>query len=443
MSEDPGPVRLLVVQDGSAGLERVTRAVESAGVVTEAVTPLEVGRAVTESAWDGVVTPARTMHDRRRLFGERLYEVQKMEALGRLAAGVAHDFNNVLQTILASCSLLLEEPETAARQELLEEILRGCSSAAALTRQLLDIGRSDRAEPGGSDAGRVVREVARLLERVLGEDIRLEVEVDPTPLWVRGNAGGLEQILLNLAINARDAMPRGGVLRLEARAVTLADEDICDHPLARPGPHVMLQVVDTGTGIPPEILDHIFEPFFTTKPADRGTGLGLASTYGIVRRLGGHLRVDTSVGEGSRFRIYLPRDRHGGAVAQARGTPRLGVEGGTERLLLVDDNVSVLRLMQRVLERSGYTVLTATSGEEAVALLDRHVDLVILDVVLPGLGGRELMHRFKEVHPEVRVLLTSGYSADEVAHRLEGPDAFLEKPFTPKALLEAIRAVLE
>jgi two-component system NtrC family sensor kinase len=385
--------------------------------------------------------------ERRRL-EEELRQVQKMEAIGRLAGGVAHDFNNLL-TVIQGSAAALDEPgvEPQERDELLGQIAEAADRAARLTRQLLAFSRRQAVKLADLDLNAVVLNMTRMLQRLIGEHITLTAQYAAGGAPVHADAGMMEQVLMNLAVNARDAMPRGGVLAIRTEAVRL-DAQAAVHPRARQGLFVRLSVADTGSGIAPEHLPHLFEPFFTTKDVGKGTGLGLAAVFGIVEQHGGWIEVQSDPGSGSRFDVYLPHlDK---AVVTSGKRRSAGEErGGDENILLVEDELSLQHLVQRVLERRGYRVYVAGSAAEALELWAAYrdrIDLLFTDVVMPGgMGGRELAQRLQAEKRTLKVVFTSGY-ADEVrggASAVRGAAAFLEKPFEPKDVLRKVRACLD
>jgi PAS domain S-box-containing protein len=386
----------------------------------------------------------------RRALEEQLRQAQKMEAVGQLAGGVAHDFNNLLTVITGYGGMLRSElpPDAEARGDV-DEVLAAAHRAGGLTRQLLAFSRRQVLQPRVVDVNQTVTATAGMLRRVIGEDITLQTELAPNPWPVHADPGQLEQVVMNLAVNARDAMPHGGTLRLLTANVAVDADAARERPGFCAGEYAALTVEDTGTGIDPEMLPHLFEPFFTTKGPGRGTGLGLATVYGIVKQSGGCVHVDSTPGQGSRFTVYLPR--HAGepeveSTPAAPAPPR-----GTEKVLLVEDEASVRTATRRMLERLGYRVLEASDGAaalrraaEAEARGER-IDLVLTDVVMPEQGGRALGERLAAYWPGLRVLYMSGYTDDEIIRRgLVVPGAsFLEKPFTPEGLAEVVRRALD
>jgi CheY-like chemotaxis protein len=370
-----------------------------------------------------------------------------MEAVGRLAGGVAHDFNNLLTAIKGNAQLLLLSlpPDDPSRPEL-EQIDRTVDRAAALTRQLLTVSRRQKVQPRLMSPNETAEDMGHLLRRVLGEGVRLVVTLAPDAGVVNADPAQVEQVLLNLAVNARDAMPDGGTLIIETANTELDDEYASRHAEVVAGPYVMLAVSDTGTGMTRETQARIFEPFFTTKERGKGTGLGLPTVYGIVRQAGGHVWVYSEPGRGTTFKVYLPRVE--GAVSAPRAPEEASAEGGGgATVLLVEDDDVVRTLTRRTLERIGYAVVEARGGAEAIALCGEGraaPDVVLTDVVMPGMGGRELVGRLREGNPSLRALFMSGYTEETVAALGDvGPaDGFLQKPFSPDRLRAKLREVL-
>jgi len=378
----------------------------------------------------------------------QLLQAQKMEAVGQLAGGVAHDFNNVLTAIAGYAELLREDlPGEDARRGDLEEILRATDRAAALTRQLLAFSRRQVLAPRVLDLNTVVASVDNMLGRLIGADVELKTALAPELGAVRADPGQLEQVIMNLVVNARDAMPRGGKLTIETANAELDESYALEHPAVVAGPYVMLAVSDSGVGMDAATQARIFEPFFTTKEKGKGTGLGLATVYGIVKQSGGNIWLYSEPGRGTTFKIYLPRVDQPlelpTPTPAARETPR-----GTETVLLVEDDDAVRALARKMLAAHGYTVLAAPSGADALELAASHagpIHLLVTDVVLPGISGRELAIRFQSVRPGLKVLYTSGYTDDAVVHHgvLDAGIAFLQKPFTSGALARKVRETLD
>jgi signal transduction histidine kinase len=393
---------------------------------------------------DRVVVHAQDVTRERRTEA-RLHATERLEAVGRLAGGVAHDFNNLLSVILTSAEFALTRlaPSDPIREDL-EQVLAAGQKAAQLTKQLLAFGRRQVLEPQPTDLNCVLRDLREILERALGADIALELALAPDLGTVMADASQVERILVNLALNARDAMPSGGRVVLETSNAVL-DEHHSGHEVVRPGPYVCLAVTDTGTGMPPEMCERIFEPFFTTK-AGKGTGLGLSSVYGIVKQSDGYIWVTSEVGRGTTFRIYLPR-----VEVPAAARKRAGADSpltGRETVLIVEDEEGVRRASERILKAVGYRVLTAASGPEALQIAARHVgeiDLLLTDVVMPGMSGPEVAARLEKERPNLAVLYMSGY-ADEAISRHGAPAGgvqFIPKPFSVEQLRRKVREVLD
>jgi PAS domain S-box-containing protein len=379
---------------------------------------------------------------------ERLRQSQKMEAVGRLAGGVAHDFNNLLTVITGYSELLLRGLGSGAPERLhAEEIRKAAGQAAALTGQLLAFGRKQMLAPQVLDPNDLIRDMEKMLRRVIGEDIDLATSLATSLGCVRADPGQLQQVILNLAINARDAMPRGGKLTIETSAVTLDRAYVRKYLEVQTGQYVLMAVSDTGCGMSPEIRSHLFEPFFTTKEVGKGTGLGLSTIYGIVKQSGGHVAVYSEPGQGTTFKVYLPRvDEAGSATLAAPATQ--GLPGGNEVVLLVEDQDRVRGLTREVLSGCGYTVLEAPNGCEALKVVQEHtgpIHLLMTDVVMPEMNGRALADRLASLRPEIRVLFTSGYTDGAVVRHgvLKAKTAFLQKPFTPEGLAAKVREVLD
>ncbi|HUG40165.1 MAG TPA: ATP-binding protein [Longimicrobiales bacterium] len=401
--------------------------------------------------WVGTGSDITERRDAERLLlakEDELRQAHKMEAVGRLAGGVAHDFNNLLTAILGPVAMAQDQlpADHPARAEL-EDIRTAAQRAADLTRQLLALSRQSTLSETVVDLGRIAEETGRLLHRVIGESIQLRVTPSPDRCSVRADRAHLEQIILNLAVNARDAMPEGGVLAIETRIVELDAEYAEQHPTVRPGRYVLLSVADTGVGMSPDTIQHLFEPFFTTKEAGKGTGLGLATVHGIVRQCEGHVLVFSQPGRGSTFQVYLPHTSVGDRQpVPQRGAP--SARGGTETILLVEDDDAVRGVAVRSLSRLGYRVLPAADGHAALAILARaghEIRIVVTDVVMPGMSGGELARHIERERPGMPVLFLSGYADEAVAGRgvIREGSRFLRKPFTPDSLGARVRAILD
>jgi PAS domain S-box-containing protein len=391
--------------------------------------------------------------DRRRL-QDQLRQSQKMEAVGRLAGGVAHDFNNVLTVVKSFSEFLLEDLDKLdPRRSDVEEIAKAADRAAALTRKLLAFSRKQVMRPEPLDLNSVVLGMEKMLQRLISEDVLITTALDPDLLPVEADPSSIEQVILNLAVNARDAMPDGGTLTVRTRNEVLQKTDAAW--AIRPGRYAMLSVSDTGHGMDATTQARVFEPFFTTKPQGQGTGLGLAMVYGIVKQSGGHVWVESTSDRGTTFTVYLPQPEQLDTATVLRATPRAardprpgGTASGGETILVVDDEEAVRSSTRRALERAGYVVIPATDGADAMRLFTEHdgaVDMVVTDVVMPGLGGRELVGRLKIMSPKLPVLFVSGYTEEAVRKQgvLEPGAAYLEKPFTPEKLLRKVREVLD
>ncbi len=384
--------------------------------------------------------------EQRRL-QDQLHHAQKMEAIGRLAGGVAHDFNNLLTVILSYAALLenrLERDETALRD--VREIRRASELATGLTRRLLAFARRDVVHARVVDVNEVVANVERLLVRVLGEHVALSVKLAADLPKVKADLGQLEQVLVNLAVNARDAMPDGGALTLESSHTSLSSEAARLEADAIVGDYVVLRVSDTGVGMTPEVQAHIFEPFFTTKAAGQGTGLGLATCYGIVRHAGGHMRVASTPGNGATFEVWLPATD--GELAPRSVAPRSKGANGKEVVLVVEDEPRIRKLVTRGAKECGYEVLEATNGVEALRLVESHgerIRIIVTDVVMPEMGGRELARRVKARWPKIEILFTSGYAEGTFFDEISASSDihFVAKPYLVEELLDRVRQIID
>jgi PAS domain S-box-containing protein len=394
------------------------------------------------------VAVMRDVSERHRL-EEQLRQAQKMEAVGQLSGGVAHDFNNLLNVILGFGEMLLKKlPADDARRRYGHEILKAANRGASLTRQLLAFSRQQVLQPKLIDLNAAVSDMQGMLGRLIGEDIDLVTALEPQLGRVEVDPGQIEQVIMNLAVNARDAMPQGGTLAIETTNVELDDSDVrqYDHPVS-PGPYVRIMVCDTGTGMDAATLKHIFEPFFTTKAVDKGTGLGLATVYGIVKQSKGYIWPKSTLGEGTTFTILLPRVAHEHAVAPPAEDGEAEPQG-RETVLLVEDDEAARELWREMLDTLGYRTIVASNGAEALELASAHagrVDLLLSDVVMPRLGGRELAARLRERRPELPVIFMSGYTADTILRQgiSEAGGPFLQKPFSAQQLARKLRETLD
>ena len=383
--------------------------------------------------------------DRLRL-EEQFRQSQKMEAIGQLAGGVAHDFNNILTAIIMQAELAATtEGVSAETRESLQQIHADADRAANLTRQLLLFSRRQAMQPRDLDLNEVVTDLSKMLQRIIGEDVRQQLHLHPTPLMTRADSGMLDQLLLNLAVNARDAMPDGGHLLIETAEKTVDEAFARQNPDVVPGRYVWLSISDTGTGIPPEVLPRIFDPFFTTKEPGKGTGLGLATVFGIVKQHQGCIKVSSPPGQGANFQVFLPASTATITTADARPKP----SGGRETILFTEDEPTVRAVTRTFLCRHGYQVLEAANGAEALKIWEKQRDTVALlltDLVMPGgMSGQQLARRLLGDNPQLKIILTTGYSAEIVDRQIQlrPGEHFLQKPFTPDHLLETIRRCLD
>lgn len=381
----------------------------------------------------------------RKMLEEQVRQSQKMESIGRLAGGIAHDFNNLITIILGNAELALTD--LPADQHLLAEevgtISEAAQRAAALTKQLLAFSRKQLLEPKPLNINRVVSALEKMLARLIGEDISLVTRLKSDVWQVMADPGQIEQIIMNLVVNSRDAMRQGGTLRIESSNVEFGESYVLGNPGVTPGSYVCLSVRDTGCGIPPELLSLVFEPFFTTKQAGEGTGMGLATVFGIVSQSNGRVTVESEPGKGTTFNVYLPR-WEGAAEEEQAPESSLPLAPGTETVLLVEDEDGVRRLAKRILEAEGYRVIEAGGGFEALKLAAEFgdlIDLLITDVVMPVISGRQLADQLSAVLPRLKVLYLSGYTADVICPQgiMEDGVIFLQKPFTRESLIQKLQ----
>ena len=383
----------------------------------------------------------------RKLLEQQLLQSQRMEAVGRLAGGIAHDFNNLLTAILGYSDLLLmnlngnQDARSSA-----EEVKKAGQRAAGLTRQLLAFSRRQVLKPKVIELNAVVEDMDKMLRRLIGEDIELIIELEGSSGRVKADPGQIEQVIMNLVVNSRDAMPRGGKLTIETADIELDDLYARQHMEVEPGPYVMLAVSDTGHGMDKETQSHIFEPFFTTKGAGQGTGLGLATVYGIIRQSGGNIWVYSEPGRGTTFKVYLPRVEDEVVACEAQAC-RKELDKGSETILLVEDEDSVRRLAREILQMNGYKVFEAQRGSEAIEICEREngpINMMVTDVVMPRMSGPQLADHLAEVRPDMKVLYMSGYTDSSIINHgvLASGTAFLQKPFTPASLLNKVREIL-
>jgi signal transduction histidine kinase len=410
----------------------------------------------------GIVASARLQTQRRRQFHsqeelrqsilerdaliDRLRQSHKMESMGRIVGGVAHDFNNILGTMLASVDFLLDElpPKSTSRADA-ETIRASVKRGAELTQQLLAFSRQQVLEPKVVSLNELVADTQRMLMRTIGEDVAIRVSLGEHLAAVRVDPGQVQQILLNLSVNARDAMPSGGTLAIHTKNMTLTESTPMSHSIANPGQYVVLVVSDDGTGMGSATLAQIFEPFFTTKPKGRGTGLGLSTVFGIVEQSGGHIRVASTLGHGTTFEIFLPAvNERPQRIEEPREAP---IPRGSETILLAEDDEVLRTLTARILTAQGYRVLEASDGVEALRVAERHdgaLDLLTTDMVMPSMGGHDLANELSARRPGLKVLFVSGYTDDAVGRgELQPGDAFLQKPVDPRMLARKVRQVLD
>jgi signal transduction histidine kinase/ActR/RegA family two-component response regulator len=401
------------------------------------------------AAYDQLIASLAESHAQLTEREEQLRQSQKLEAIGTLAGGVAHDFNNVLTVIHSYTELLMGTVDRGTSTYAdLEQIRQAATRAALLTSQLLAFSRKQVLQPRVIDLNSIVNGIDQMLRRIIGEHIDLQTLRASDLARVRADPGQLEQVLMNLAINARDAMPRGGRLTIETSNVSIVERSPTEHGETPPGKWVMLSVRDNGVGMSRETMARIFEPFFTTKPVGRGTGLGLAMVYGIVKQSGGFIWVFSEPGRGTMFRVYLPPVADAPAAEEGGAVP-VASANGSETILLVEDEALVRGLAQRALRERGYSVIAAGDGVEALEMIaddpDRDIDLLLTDVIMPQMSGKDLADAVRAGRPRIRVLFMSGHTDDAIVHHgiLDDGVLFLPKPFTPGQLTRKVREVLD
>jgi two-component system, cell cycle sensor histidine kinase and response regulator CckA len=381
----------------------------------------------------------------QKILEKQLRQAQKMEAIGQLTGGIAHDFNNLLSVILGYSEALEEQlSENDSLQKKCRQIRKAGQSAASLTRQLLAFSRQQVLEPKVMDLNAVVLDTENMLRRLIGADIDLSTALDPSLGSIKADEGQIEQIIINLVVNARDAMPQGGRLTIETTNVDLGEDYARLHPPLQPGPYVVLSVSDTGIGMDAKTQARIFDPFFTTKELGSGTGLGLSTVYGVVRQSGGHIWVYSELEQGTTFKIYLPRLEESPRVEKPNGELAKGVRG-TGTILLVEDNEALRELTSSLLTESGYTVLEAETPEKAIQIARQHagpIHLLLTDVVMPGINGRMLVEKLTPIRPGLKVVYMSGYTGFTHRGLLDSEAVLLQKPITREALLSKIHGVL-
>ncbi|MGH7532048.1 MAG: ATP-binding protein, partial [Gemmatimonadales bacterium] len=436
-------------------------------LLAELATGVDVVREVEWRRKDGSILPV-LLHKRKvRLHGgevafvelvqdrseqrhleEQFRHAQRLEAVGRLAGGVAHDFNNLLTVVLSNIDFIKAAlPKDTPVLADVDEIEVAGRRAAALVQQLLAFARKQTVEPKALDINAILAGTEKMLHRLLGEDVELVSLMAPDLGTIFADSGQIEQVLVNLAVNARDAMPDGGKLTIETSNVTVDDDYVAARPSVAQGDYVMMAVSDTGQGMTQEVQEHLFEPFYTTKEAGKCTGLGLSTCHGIVRQCGGWIWVYSEVGSGTTFRIYLPRIRS--AVEQPAPATKPASAGGHETILVIEDEAQVRRISVRILRAAGYEVLEAGDGVEALAVAAAHgsgsIDLVVTDMIMPQMGGREVAGRLEAANPRLKVLFTSGYTAEAATRQgtLNKAESFLAKPFEPAMLAAKVREILD
>jgi signal transduction histidine kinase/CheY-like chemotaxis protein len=408
---------------------------------------IEEGEVVAATLCATNITPRKKSEEIEARLQEQLRQLQKLESIGRLAGGVAHDFNNLLTSMLGFIDLAQRsQPAGSPAVEFLEGATEAARRGGTLTQQLLAFARRQIVHPTIVVINQIIEGMAPMLRRLVGEDLEVKLALAQTADRVKVDVGSLEQVVMNLVVNARDAVVGTGRITLETGVARLDAEYAREHATT-PGEHVFLAVTDTGSGMAEEVAARAFEPFFTTKPLGKGTGLGLAMCEGIVRQAGGHITLDSGPGRGSTLRVFLPRAADEPSLPISRGSAASPARG-RETLLLVEDEPLILRMAKRVLSELGYTVLSASDGLEALQVLERHagdVQLLITDVVMPKMSGRELASRVTALRPEIKVLYSSGYAADEIGEDgvIEDGINFLAKPYVPSRLADAVRDVLD
>jgi PAS domain S-box-containing protein len=412
---------------------------------------VSVGISPIEARDSGVVAASKNAHDITRIkkLEAQFIEAQKMEVVGHLAGGVAHDFNNILGVIMGYTELIISKlnPDSPVQEDI-QQILHATERAAALTMQLLVFSRNQTVHPVVLDINEVLKGIEGMLRRLLDENIEMTLIPGKGVGHIKADSGYIGQVLMNLLVNARDAMPNGGKLTISTSNAALDERDLAAGTGAIPGDYVMLSVSDTGTGMTEEVKAHMFEAFFTTKPKGKGTGLGLATCQTILHQLGGHIRVYSQVGSGTSFQIYFPRVEQAleAAAKEAQTGP---LPRGTETLLFVEDDPSVRHLARRGLESLGYEVLSASNGQDALSVARDHrgspIRLVVTDVIMPVMGGKVMAEWMKATYPDLKILFTSGYTDDALNQSgVQKPDiTFLPKPYTPGTLARRVRDMLD
>ena len=393
------------------------------------------------------VTKRRKAEDEKKKMETQLLQSQKLEAVGRLTGGIAHDFNNIMTTIIGNADIMLSMlPKGDPMREGLEEIRDAGERASGLVSQLLAFSRKQVLQPTIMSLNETVRDMDRMLRRIIGEDIELSAILAPDLGLVEADQGQMEQVIMNLVVNARDAMPRGGKITIETVNVELDEVYASSHISVIPGTYVMMSVNDTGVGMTKEVQEHVFEPFFTTKDIGKGTGLGLSTVYGIVKQSKGNIWVYSELEKGTTFKVYLPRTERVISEKEKKDKKE-GALTGSETILIVEDDEMVRKFAEKVLKRYGYRVLISSNGEEAIRIAGEYegpIDLMLMDVVMPGMSGQEIEERLRTSRPDIKVLYMSGYTDDAIVHHgiLDKGKMFLQKPFTVNALGRKVREAL-
>jgi signal transduction histidine kinase len=434
----------LIFVSGTLGEERAVESLKSGA--TDYVLKSHLTRLVP--AVERAMLEVEERAERKRLEAQ-IIEAQKMEVVGQLASGIAHDFNNILAVIMISSELMMSDlAKGSESRKYAEEILHAAERAAGLTRQLLVFSRKQTVQPVVLDLNDVVQDLDKMLRRLIDENIELTIVPEKNAGRFLADSGYVGQVLMNLAVNARDAMPNGGKLSIATYNVTLDENYVRSHKGVAAGDYVMLSVSDTGSGIPDDVKARLFEAFFTTKPLGKGTGLGLATCQTIVQQCGGHIGVYSELGKGTTFKVYFPRVAQT-TDAATRVTHTGPLPRGTETLLVVEDEPSVRHLARGVLEAQGYEVLSATNGQDALHVAREHrgapIRLVVTDVIMPLMGGKVMAEWLKTTYPDLKILFTSGYTDDAIAQHgvLDAGVEFLAKPYTPATLARRVRELLD
>lgn len=393
------------------------------------------------------LTAGRKLIEEKRILEDQLRQAQKMESIGRLAGGIAHDFNNILTTILGYSELILMEmADNDPFREEIEVIRSAGEKAAGLTRQLLAFSRKQVMDKKPVSINKIIHEISKLLGKMIGEDIVITTVLEAARGVVDADQGQIEQVLMNLIVNARDAMPCGGRLIIETQNVTFGREYVRAHPEVEAGEYVMMSVTDFGEGISHDAIEHIFDPFFTTKERGKGTGLGLSTVYGIIKQHNGHIYAYSEIGRGTTFKIYFPASSE--LVVESAADEGESLPVGTETILVVDDEPSIRRLIMDTLEPFGYRCLEASCGADALRLIQaasEKIDLLLTDVIMPGMNGKELADKVSEINQAVKIIFISGYTENTIAHHgiLDPEINYIQKPLTPTILIRKLRRVLD